>query len=178
MRSWPVDAQQGGFPVIIQPINILPYSFFAWSQQTWFGHWIETQQWVFAITETIHILAFTILLGTTLCVDMRLLGFGMRRQPTARIAHDLNPWMWAALAVTVVTGILMYLSEAERLSISAPFFYKIIFFLCAIVLHFTIHRKATSPGGIDGAWFGKLAACLSLIFWLGVALAGRAIGFI
>ena len=78
----------------------------------------------------------------------------------------------------IATGIPLFMSEAEKLSKSSPFFYKMIFLSCAITLHFTLHRKATAPTAKPGSGLGKLAACLSLICWLGVALAGRAIAFL
>jgi hypothetical protein len=70
------------------------------------------------------------------------------------------------------------MSEAVKLSNSSPFFYKMIFLCCAVILHFTLHRKAISSGTTRGSGLGKLAACLSLLCWLGVALAGRAIAFL
>jgi hypothetical protein len=164
--------------MMIEPVDVLSRGFFFWCQHTGFGAWVQKQQWVFAVLETVHILAFSILLGTTISVDLRLLDFGLRRQSVHRIAHELDPWTWVSLSVTMITGVLLFMSEAVRLSISPSFFYKMLLFTFAIVLHFTIHRKATSPGASDGAWFGKVAACLSLMSWFGVALAGRAIGFL
>jgi hypothetical protein len=123
-------------------------------------------------------MALTIILGTALLVDLRLLGVILRRTETAQIARELEPWTCAALFVVVCTGICMYLSEAVRLSISGPFFYKMVFFSIAILLHFTIHWKATSRIAIEGSRLGKVAAFLSLISWFSVALAGRAIAFL
>ena len=50
--------------------------------------------------------------------------------------------------------------------------------LClALLIHFTIRRKAIKPGAEGDVKLGKFAAYLSLISWLSVALAGRAIAF-
>jgi len=105
-------------------------------------------------------------------------GSGLRLTPVPQIARELEPWTLCALGVTVVTGACLFLSEAVRLSISEPFFYKMILFTLAILIHFTIHWKASMRGESQGAWFGKIAACLSLCSWLGVAMAGRAIAFL
>jgi hypothetical protein len=56
------------------------------------------------------------------------------------------------------------------------------FLLLALVTHFTIHRRATTPDRVSDATWGatlgeKLAACLSLILWTAVVAGGRAIAF-
>ena len=162
----------------MQPIDYLPYHFFVLCQNSAIGTWIKEATWIFAIMETIHIMGLSVLLGTTLVVDLRLLGFGLRRTSPSQVAHELEPWLWGTLIVVVGTGTCLFLSEAVRLAVSSPFFYKMIFFTIAILVHFTIHWRATSKKAIDGSMFGKVAACLSLISWLSVALAGRAIAFL
>jgi hypothetical protein len=159
-------------------IDFLPYHFFVSCQNSFIGNWIKEATWIFAIIETIHIMGLSVLLGTTLVVDLRLLGFGLRRSTASQVSHELEPWTMATLIVVVGTGVCLYMSEAVRLSVSGPFFYKMIFFTIAILLHFTIHWRATSKNAIDGSTFGKVAACLSLVSWLSVALAGRAIAFL
>jgi hypothetical protein len=163
---------------MIRPVDVVPYHFFVWCEQTNLAVAIKTSTWMFAIIETVHIMTLSILLGTTLVVDLRLLGFGLRRSATPQVAHELEPWTWVTLAITILTGICLFASEALKLSHSGPFFYKMVFFIAAILLHFTIHWKATMQGARDGAFYGKVAACLSLICWLGVALSGRAIAFL
>ncbi len=78
----------------------------------------------------------------------------------------------------IVTGLALFSSEAIRMSSSSPFFYKISFFTLGLVVQFTLLRKATTPNSNVGPGFAKLAGCLSLICWFGVALAGRAIAFL
>jgi len=123
-------------------------------------------------------MALGMLIGTLVIVDLRLLGFGMRRQTVSQLAGFLGPWTLLGVASMIVTGIPLFMSEAVKLSGSSPFFFKMIFLVCAVTLHFTLHRKATSSSARPGSGLGKLAACLSLMCWLGVALAGRAIAFL
>jgi hypothetical protein len=158
--------------------RILPNWFFVLCESSWPGSWFKHAQWFFAIDETFHILALGMLIGTLVIVDLRLLGFGMKRQSVAQIAGFLAPWTLFGVASMIITGVPMFMSEAVKLSRSSPFFYKMIFLFCAITLHFTLHRKATAPSARQGSGLGKLAASLSLICWLGVALAGRAIAFL
>jgi hypothetical protein len=158
--------------------RILPGWFFYQCENTLPGSWFKHAQWFFAVDETIHIMALGMLIGTLVIVDLRLLGFGMRRQTVQQLADYLAPWTLLGVALMITTGVPLFMSEAVKLSRSSPFFYKMVFLICAVTLHFTLHRKATAAGATQGSGFGKLAASLSLICWLGVALAGRAIAFL
>ena len=158
--------------------RILPGWFFALCEYNWPGSWFKNARWFFAIDETFHIMALGMLIGTLVIVDLRLLGFGMRRQSVAQLARFLGPWTLLGVASMIVTGVPLFMSEAVKLSRSSPFFYKMLFLICAVTLHFTLHRKATASSASQGSGLGKLAASLSLLCWLGVALAGRAIAFL
>src|SRR5271169_5347475 len=108
-------------------LHFLPLAFFRWSEATWPGSWIKEATWVFAITETIHIMVVAVFLGTIIVVDLRVLGFGLRRIPTPRLERDLRPWTLTSFALMVMTGVTLYMSEAVRLCQSIPFFYKMVF---------------------------------------------------
>ena len=157
---------------------LLPASFFRLCETSRFGHAIKFSQWDFAILETLHIMGIAVLLGSTLVVDLRLLGLGMRRQSVAQLAEELAPWTWGALALMIATGIPMFFSEAVRMSLNDSFFFKMIFLVLAISIQWTIYSRAKRSAAPERAGFGKLVACLSLICWLSVALAGRGIAFI
>jgi hypothetical protein len=155
--------------------DFLPASFFQWCMNAHVSKAINESLWLFAVIETVHIVALTVLLGTMLVVDLRLLGIGMHRQSAPELAREVGPWTVSAIAAIVFTGVPMFASQAVRYSHSVPFLYKIVLLLTAIALHFTLHRKATQS---EAARLGKLAAGLSLACWFGVALAGRAIAFL
>ena len=93
------------------------------------------------------------------------------------MAGQFRATSWVSFVIMVATGVPMYLSEAVRLSTSSPFFYKMVFLCLALLFHLTVHRRATKAGGA-GTGLAKVAASLSLVCWLAVALAGRAIAFL
>jgi hypothetical protein len=158
-------------------LRIFPYSFFDWCESTPLGNWLQQAMWGFAIIETVHIMALAVLLGTMMVIDLRLLGLGLKRIPAAELAGLLSPWFWTSFFTMVVSGLCLFTGEAVRLSTNGPFAYKMVFVLLAVTVHLTIHRRAIAHG-VDGAALGKAAACLSLLCWLGIALAGRAIAFL
>jgi hypothetical protein len=97
--------------------------------------------------------------------------------PTEELDRLLSPWFWTSFLTMIVSGLCLFSGEAVRLSKSGPFAYKMTFVLLAVVVHLTIHKRVIARG-VAGAAMGKVAAYLSLICWLGIALAGRAIAFL
>jgi hypothetical protein len=158
--------------------QFLPGSFFAWCHDSVIGEWINRSVWAFAIIETIHILALTVLLGTVIVLDLHLLGVGTRRQSTSELARELRPYTICALALLIITGVPMFMSQAIRYSQSISFFVKMTLLVMTIAFHFTVYRRATIGNAGERTGFGKVVASLSLVCWLGVALAGRGIAFL
>jgi len=62
---------------------------------------------------------------------------------------------------------------------STAFRLKLLLFVPALLLSLGTHRKLTRSGGPPHSGRAmKLAAGLSLVLWLGVGVAGRAIGYL
>lgn len=159
-------------------MQLLPFSFFRWCETSWLAEAMNDGQWHFAIIETVHIMAFTILLGTIFIVNLRLLGFGLRRQSSAQVARYLAPYTWSSLLIVAITGVLLFVSEAVTLADSGPFLWKIDILAVALVTQSAIYKTLTANVVTEGSLWGKLGACISLLCWFSVALAGRAIAFI
>jgi hypothetical protein len=154
--------------------HLLPYSFFHWCVTTPLGRTVAKSTWDFAILETLHIIGLTLLLGTVFVVNLTVLGVGVR-QGAGRVARELAPWGWAGFALMLLSGVPMFMSSAESYSVSVPFAVKMSLLASAILLQVAMHKL---PGMYEGRALGKVAACLSLLCWFGVAYAGRAIAFV
>ena len=152
---------------------------FKWFDQTWIGSTIRASTYAFPVIECIHLIGMVLLIGAIVVIDMRLLGLGMRRQPVARVAAALAPVSLTGLITMLVTGSLLFLSEALKCYGNEGFHYKMYFLFPGIVVYFTIHRWITKreDSKIGPIW-GKVVGLLSMALWFGVALGGRAIGFV
>jgi len=115
--------------------------------------------------------------GVILIVDLRLLGVVLRRQPVARVASDLWPILIGSLSVMVISGTLLATAFPLKYYYSPAFRVKMLTLAVALLFYFTLHLRVvrSDPEGYS-AW-SKTAAVVSLILWLGVGIAGRAIGF-
>jgi Family of unknown function (DUF6644) len=80
--------------------------------------------------------------------------------------------------VMVVSGVLLFLSEAVKCYYSAAFLIKMTFLLPAIVFTFTVRRRvaAADESRVPPLW-RKLVALVSATLWTVVAASGRWIGF-
>lgn len=152
--------------------------FIKWCDGTWVSQVIRNSTYIFPVVEVFHLFGLTLLLGIVTVVDLRILGVGMRRQSIPDLAGALAPWGVGAALLTIVTGILLFLSEAMKCYMNQAFPYKMWFLLGGIVLYLITHRAIASPTSKMNPAVMKIVAVLTMILWFGVAVAGRAIAFV
>jgi len=157
-------------------MDLLPW--FEWCESTAIGTIIRESLWLFPVVEAIHLIAFGILGGAVLLVDLRLLGLGLRQQPVASVASGAQPWMVASLLVMIASGTGLFLSEAVKCYYSEPFRIKMIALFLAVIFAFTVRRwvAITDPPPL-GPLVAKGVALISVALWGTVAWGGRWIGF-
>ena len=113
-----------------------------------------------------------------LIVDLKLLGYGIRTQTLREVAADAQKWFLASWTVMIVTGVLLFWSEPQKLYYSTPFAVKMICLLLGTIFALTVRRKVTLAGdGRVSPVAMKLVALVSLMLWFGVGAGGRWIGF-
>ena len=149
--------------------------FFTWADHLWIAEFIRDSTWIFALLEVFHLFGLTLLLGMLVVVNLRLFGFGLKRQTLAEVASDALPWTLLGMTVSISSGLLLFVSEALKCYDSQPFFVKMGLLFTALLFTFTFQRRMTKAEQPTG--WGKFTACLSLTLWFGVGLAGRAIAF-
>jgi hypothetical protein len=152
--------------------------FFEWCEATRIGAAIRESLWLFPVIEAFHLVAFAVIGGMILIVDLRLLGVGERWSPVAPLARSIQPWLFGGLAVMIPTGILLFLSEALKCYYSFPFWVKMWSLLLALAFTFTLRRRIVNaePAAFPPSW-RKTAGLLSILLWGAVAWGGRWIGF-
>jgi len=155
------------------------FGFFDWIEHTGHGTMIRDSIWQFAAIEAVHLLALAVIGGAVLIVDLRLLGWTLRRQPVKQIARDAEPFLLGSLFMMLLTGYLLMASlAASKYYVNLAFQLKMVFLLLAIVFTFTVRRwlifkddEEISPGT------AKMVAIVSVLLWSGVGIMGRGIGF-
>jgi hypothetical protein len=160
----------------LSALNLLP--FIEWVASSSLSKAISTSTWAFAVIESIHLLALSVIGGAVLIVDLKLLGFGIRTQSLENVARDAQIWFLGSWVVMIVTGLLLFWSEPQKLYYSTPFAVKMICLLLGTIFALTVRRKVTQAGeGRVSPAVLKLVGLVSLALWFGVGAGGRWIGF-
>ena len=154
-----------------------------WLEQTWLAASVRESVWLFPAIETVHLLGMAALVGTVGVFDLRLLGWVMRHEPVSETGRRLLPWAWAGFAVQVLTGALLFSSEAVKIYPNPAFRLKMLLILLAGVQALAFHRtvyRAVSKWDQTGLLplSAKLSGFVSLVLWVGVVATGRFIGFV
>ena len=146
------------------------YPYFLWIEKTGLGHAIRQSKWTFAIAEVLHLLGLTLLLGTVLIMALRIFGFVLRTKAVAEIARELRPWSLGGLTLVVLTGLLLFVSEATKCWGNIAFRYKMLFLFLALLFQFTACKGSAEPTNTAfPRWRGKsplwFLSCYGLVWY-------------
>ncbi len=143
---------------------------------------VRENTWLFPTIESLHVLSITLVVGTIMIVDFRLINFVGRRRPASELMRETLPWTWGAFASAVITGSLLFSSSAMKYAHNWQFDCKMAMLLLAGINMAVFHlgsyrrialwdREAMTPTG------ARIAGGLSLAIWVIVVTLGRWIGF-
>src|SRR5262249_5070575 len=76
----------------------------------------------FTTVEVAHVFAVSLLLGTIMIVDLRLLGLASAKRPFTDVARRVLPFTWAAFVLAVGAGSLLFISRATEY-VASPVFW-------------------------------------------------------
>jgi hypothetical protein len=150
--------------------------FLLWLVNSPWSHAMNGAEWVFPAVQSLHFIGFALSIGTIAIVDFRVLGWGGSRFQAAELAADLTRWTRAGIAIMLVTGFLMFSTDAVGYHNNPAFQFKMACLGGAILFHFTLHRQAVRAAVPRMA--AKVAAVTSLLLWTAVVAGGRMIAFI
>jgi uncharacterized membrane protein len=142
-------------------------------QDTPFIAAINSTAWTAAALEIVHYFSMFILVGSMVIVDLRVLGLVGRRQDATQLADWLFPWIWASLALNVLSGFFMFAGSATAYYGNDIFYDKMTVFLLAIVANIIVQKKVRKWNLLPAmpAW-AKLIAVVSIGLWIGAIIAG------
>jgi hypothetical protein len=139
---------------------------------------MRSSPWLFPVIAVIHLMGLTVIGGSVLLVDLRLLGLGLSRQPVARLARDAERWLLFSLPVMLSTGLLLFMCFATKYYFLKFFWVKMASLLLVLVFTFSVRRNVVMADETRiSPVRSKLVALVSLSLWTTVALGGRWIGF-
>jgi uncharacterized membrane protein len=143
---------------------------------------IHKTPWAFTTVQVVHFFAVSLVLGTIVIVDLRLLGFASTKRPFAELSRPVLPFTWAAFVLAVMTGLLLFISQATDYFVNPAFWIKMSLIVLAginmMVFEFITVRDVQKwnldPTPPPRA---RLAGGISIACWVLVVVLGRLISF-
>jgi hypothetical protein len=140
------------------------------------GDMMNNTEWAFPLCECIHIIAFTLSIGTVALVDFRMLGLAMRNTTAAQLYQDTRMWTMAGLTVMLISGPLIFVSDPVMYIHNKSFQFKMTALVLAIIYNYTIHAKVART--LPEPASAKLVGAISLLLWVSVVAGGLFIAFV
>ena len=149
-----------------------------WLENTPWGAAVRASSWMYPVVLWVHFVGLSMWLGTTLTIDLRLMGVGARRQTAVELSSGLFAWNWIGFAVAFLGGFLLLSAEATTYVTNTGFRLKLaILTPLALVVRVVVQKKA-------GAWtqtgetsaIGKWAGLIEFLLWISVVAAS--VGFL
>ena len=143
---------------------------------------IRENEYLFPLIESVHVLAICLVVGSILAVDLRLLGVAYIREPVSRVTKGILPLTWCAFSAALVSGSLLFISNATKYLANGYFDTKILL-IGAAGLNMAVFQSigAKNMSRWDNAAVppptARLAGGLSIMLWIAVVACGRWIGF-
>ena len=123
------------------------------------------------IIESTHLVAMVILVGSISVFDARLLGWALKDLRVSSLAERILPATWGAFAVMILTGSLLFISEAEtKYCFNNALRIKLVLMLLAginmSVFHFTIYRNLShwDTDEVPPLW-ARMVGSFSVLLW-------------
>ena len=143
---------------------------------------IRENDTLFPFVESVHVIAISLVVGSILVLDLRLLGFASVGRPVSRLANAILPVTWGAFAIAATSGFLLFISNASKYLANGYFDAKLIL-ICVAGLNMIVFHALSARG--QPRWDSdarpplqaRLAGGLSMLLWVAVVACGRWIGF-
>jgi hypothetical protein len=156
-------------------------SFVSWLATTNGSIALHESLYMYAIIETLHVVAIALFVGSIAMIDLRVLGLALARVPVSQALRQILPWTVAGFIVLLLTGTLLFYAIPERTFHSPWFRAKMILLVLAGLNVWRFHRAyGLSPAGWDtgpAPARARASAMASLALWIGVIICGRFIAY-
>lgn len=136
--------------------------------------------YLYPALNTVHIFALTLLVGTILPADLRLLGL-FPHVPAPPFLRLMTGFSATGLALAILSGFLLFSVKPTEYAANAAFLAKLSLVaagtLNALAIRFGAAWRRVLAGGPVGTGL-RIGALLSLTIWIAALFAGRWIAFV
>ena len=153
-----------------------------WIADTRLSHVFQEISWVIPVSQSMHIVCVAIVFASASMLGTRLLGFGASGRTVSQLVGSLIPWMYGALAVLLLTGLVQTIAEPLRQFVTPEFWWMMLMVICELLLTVWFARAVRrDPGRWDAAPTrpkgARLFAVVFVGLWVAIVVCGRLIGY-
>jgi hypothetical protein len=154
-----------------------------WLAATWLSQVFANANWFVPTVQTIHILCIAVVVTTLGMLDFRLLRLTRSGPPVETVATKSVPWVWRALVVLLITGILLTITEPNRELMNYAFRLKMLLVVLLVALTLFVQKaSAREPGywssSLTRQRLGQALGVGSLVLCVTIVAAGRLIAYL
>ena len=144
-------------------------------QNSAFSAWVVGSEsiWAYPMILTMHTIGLGIVVGAAVIVDLRLLGVGPGI-PLEEVKR-VFPIFWVGFLINLVSGVMLFVSEAEDKATQPVFLLKLLLIAIGVVVTARIRRLLFGSGSKPSA---RPLAVSSLVVWGGAIVAGRLMAYL
>lgn len=147
-------------------------AFFGWLEATRVAVTVRDSLMLTGVLSAVHLIGFTLTTGGAMVANLNLLGLLFPARPPIEVTGPASRGMALGLAISVLTGTLLFAGRASTASQNGIFQVKMALLAAAVLFHLSVHRRV-ARSGITGL-MRQGTALIGLLLWLGLALAGCA----
>src|ERR1700681_3344925 len=112
-----------------------------WLSNTALSKTLQDHSWVVPTSQSIHIVAVSIVFGSACMINLRLLGAGRSGRSVSQLSNTLIPWMWRGLTVLLLTGVVQSVTEPVRQFVT-PMFWAKMMMIIVVATMTALYAKA------------------------------------
>jgi Family of unknown function (DUF6644) len=137
---------------------------------------IGNSTWMYSTVAVTHYISMFWFIGSIAVVDLRIMGLAARDHSVRNLAQELFPWAWLGCALAVISGFLMFATDAGDWAPSPHFHIKLVLLGLAIVFAAIVQKSAAKwSEASDIPATAKLIALISLLLWIATVLSASEI---
>jgi hypothetical protein len=151
----------------------LPDSFFVWLQSTAVASAIAESVIATALLSAVHLVGFTVLMGSVLVSALRQIGVIFTEQPAGDSTVAADRAVLVGATLSVATGLLLFAARAPAAAANGIFQLKMLLLASAAIFHLVFFRRVPRRAGAAPRLL-RVNGAAGLTLWMAVALAGCA----
>ena len=154
-----------------------------WLASTWLSQLFANAGWFVPTVQTIHILSIAAVVTMLGMMNFRMLRITRSGPPLQNLAGGYVPWVWRALVILLISGILLTITEPTRELMNDSFRLKMLMVVVLVVLTSVFHSAVRKDPEYWSAsprrrLVGSAIALTSLLLCVSIVAAGRLIAYV